>query len=126
MKAIHGLIVAVMMTCWTVQAQETNPYSGTWQAHLVNNKGEHRKGTVVLGETEGRWDFEHKVYKNPCAGMPAPIVIRRATADELVFEVLRSKALKGCKDNVVTLKRTDDHTLKGELDDGRQLTLTRE
>lgn len=126
MKVIQGLVVAFLLTCSNGWAQDANPYSGTWQAHLVNNKGEHRKGTVVLGETDGRWDFEHVVYKNPCVGMPAPIVIRSATADELVFEVVRSKSLKGCKDNVVTLKLKDEHTLEGELDDGRKLTLTRD
>jgi hypothetical protein len=126
MKIITGLVVAMLMACSSAGAQDANPYSGTWRAALVNNKGEHREGTVLLGESDGKWDFERRVYKNPCVGIPAPIVIRSVTADELVFEVLRSKSLKGCKDNVATLKRIDGRTLKGELDDGRRLTLTRE
>ncbi|MEZ5542749.1 MAG: hypothetical protein R3F42_11985 [Pseudomonadota bacterium] len=117
-----GVLLASSL-CW---AQEPNPYSGSWQAHLVNNKGEQRKGKVVLGETDGNWDFEHQVYKNPCVGMPAPIVIRSATADALVFEIDRSRVLKGCKNNVATLQRIDDNTLQGGLDDGRKLTLIRE
>lgn len=56
-------------------------------------------------------------------GLPAPIAIQHASPDELVFEVNRSKVLKGCKDNIVTLKRVNETTLQGELDDGRKLTL---
>jgi hypothetical protein len=125
MKFLKGLALGVPV-CSAARAQDTNPCSGTWQAHLVNNQGEHRRGTVVPGETDGRWEFEHRVYKNPCVGMPAPILIRGATADEPVFEVLGSGSLRGCRDNVVTLQRTDEHTLAGELDDGRRLPLTRE
>lgn len=126
MNRIRYVVFGALLAVATVWAQSANPYSGSWRASMVNNKGEQRTGRVVLGETDGRWDFEHQVYKNPCAGLPAPIVIRSATADALVFDVLRSKSLKGCKDNVATLKRISDTTLQGELDDGRKLTLTRD
>ena len=53
-------------------------------------------------------------------------MIERASTDELVFKIMRSKSLKGCKDQIATLKRVNETTLQGELDDGRKLTLVRE
>jgi len=63
---------------------------------------------------------------NPCAGRVAPITVRSATADDLVFEINRSTALAGCKDGIAKLKRVDDKTLQGEFDGGRKLKLIRQ
>ena len=119
MRIYEWLVIGSLLACTAVWAQEANPYSGTWQAHLVNNKGEQREGTVILGDQDGTWDIERKQFKNPCVGIKAPILITRVSADELVFEIVRSRSLKGCKDNIVTLKRVNETTLQGELDDGR-------
>ena len=126
MGIFKWLVIGPLLACAAAWAQEANPYSGTWQVSLVNNKGEHREGTVILADRDGTWDIEHQVLKNPCAGIRAPILIKSVSADELVFEIVRSRSLKGCKDNIATLKRINDTTLQGELDDGRKLTLTRE
>ena len=126
MRIGEWLVILTVLTSPLVLAQEANPYSGSWQVSMVNNKGEHRKGTVSLTDRDGTWDIEHQNVKNPCAGIRAPIVIRSAAADELVFEIVRSRSLRGCRDNVATLKRVNDTTLQGELDDGRKLTLSRE
>lgn len=63
--------------------------------------------------------------KDDCKGRPAPIVIKEASADVLVFQVLKSKALKGCNDFTINLKPINESTLEGESDDGRKITLTR-
>ena len=126
MKILAWLVTGLWLACSTVWAQEPNPYSGTWKTSMVNNKGEHRKGKVILADQEGTWDIEHQNVKNPCVGIRAPIVINSVSADELVFEIVRSRSLKGCKDNIATLQRVDENTLQGALDDGRTLTLTRE
>ena len=126
MKTVKLLVTSTLLFCSVSLAGGPNPYSGTWNAKMVNNKGETRKGTVLLNEQDGAWDIEFQNVKNPCAGLRAPIVIRRASEEELVFEIVRSKALRGCKDNVASLKRINESTVQGELDDGRKLTLTRE
>jgi len=126
MKYFEWLVVGTLLASTAVWAQEPNPYSGTWQVSMENLKGEHRKGTVALADQDGTWDIEHQNVKNPCAGIKAPIVIRSVSADELVFEIVRSRSLRGCTDNIATLKRVNETTLQGELDDGRKLTLTRE
>ena len=125
MRIYAGWIIAVVLACAPVLAQEMFPYSGAWHVAMVSKKGEPREGTVTLTDKDGSWDIEHQVFKDPCKGMSAPIVIQRATADELVFQIVRSRSLRGCQDNVATLKRVDDRTLQGELDDGRKLVLTR-
>lgn len=126
MRLFEWLVIGSLLASSPIAlAQEPNPYQGTWDATLVNLKGETRKGTVTLNDQEGSWDINWTDFRKPCAGIRAPVVVQRASADELVFEINRSKALKGCKDNIVTLKRVDETTLKGELDDGRKLTLVR-
>jgi hypothetical protein len=127
MKIIERLVIGSLLLCSVALAQEPNSYSysGKWDATMVNNKGETRRGTVTLTDKDGIWDINWLSARNPCAGMRSPIVIQRASADELVFEIGRSKVLRGCKDNIVTLKRVSETTLQGELDDGRKLTLVR-
>jgi hypothetical protein len=65
MKIIPSLVVAILVACSAAWAQDANPYSGSWKAGMVNNKGEQRRGTVLLGESDGTRDFERQVYKNP-------------------------------------------------------------
>jgi hypothetical protein len=125
MKIIEWLVVGTLLVSPVALAQEPNPYNGTWKASLVTKKGETRKGTVILKNQDGTWDIQWQNVKNPCVGRPSPIVVQRTSTDELVFEINRSKALKGCKDNIATLKRVNETTLQGELDDGRKLTLVR-
>jgi len=125
MNRLSILIIAGLLGAAPAMAQEGNLYDGTWDAKMVNNKGETRKGTVILKGQEGDWDFAWHNVKNPCVGMRAPIVVQRATAGELVFLINRSKALKGCKDSVATLQPVNAATLQGSLDDGRKLTLSR-
>jgi len=93
---------------------------------MVNNKGGSVKGKVMLKDQDGTWDMFWQSTIQPCAGIQAPIKIKRASTDELVFKIMRSKSLKGCKNHIATLKRINETTLKGELNDGRELTLVRD
>jgi hypothetical protein len=125
MRTIEWLVIGSLLVSPAALAQEANPYSGTWDARMVSKKGETRNGAVIIKEKDGTWDFNWQSPNNPCVGKRSPIAVQRTSAEELVFEVQRSKALKGCKDSIVTLKRVNETTLKGELDDGRKLTLMR-
>jgi hypothetical protein len=125
MRTIEWLVIGSLLVSPVALAQEANPYSGTWDATLVSFKGETRKGKVILKDKDGTWDMNWQSPKNPCVGKRSPVVVQRTSADELVFEIRRSEALRGCKDSIVTLKRVNETTLKGELDDGRKLTLIR-
>lgn len=61
---------------------------------------------------------------NPCTGRKVPITVRKATADEFVFEVSRSKALTGCNDTLMEMRPVDTKTSKGTFS-GQEFTLTR-
>ena len=124
MRFLSILLMAVLPAL--ALAQEANPYNGSWHARLVNVKGISREGTVIINNQGGTWKITSKIFKNPCAGLQAPIVIQRTSTDELVFKIYRSKALGGCDDDIATLKRVNKTTLQGELNDGRKLTLVRE
>jgi hypothetical protein len=126
MKTIEWLVIGTLLVCPVALAQEPNPYSGTWDLSMVRKKGGSVKGEVVIKDQDGTWDINWMSHKNPCKGIQAPIVIESASTDELVFKIMRSKSLRGCKDQIATLKRVNDTTLQGELDDGRKLTLVRE
>ena len=110
-------------------AQGSNPYNGTWRAEIESitegKQGAKLDGKVVIEDQGGTFDMATLARKNPCAGRAYPITIRRATADELVFEINRSKALPGCKDGLARLKPTDANTLQGEFDAGRSIKLIR-
>jgi hypothetical protein len=125
MKTIEWLVIGSLLLCPVVLAQEPNPYSGTWAVSIVGKKGVSRNGTVIVKDRDGTWDVTWSDVKNPCTGIQAPIVVQRTSTDELVFEIIRSRSLKGCKDNIATLKRVNETTLQGALDDGRKLTLVR-
>jgi hypothetical protein len=126
MKTVEKLIIVALLVSPLAIAQEPNPYNGTWHASLVTQKGISREGTVIINDQGGTWKITSKIFKNPCAGLQAPIVIQRTSTDELVFKIFRSKALRGCDDDIATLKRVNETTLQGELNDGRKLTLVKE
>ena len=126
MRTLEGLTIGALLMCSLALAQGENLYNGKWHATLTLEGGKSREGTVNITEQVGTWKMTARVYKNPCVGLESPIVIQRATPDELVFKIYRSKALRGCDDDVASVKRINETTLQGELNDGRKLTLVRE
>jgi hypothetical protein len=126
MKVAQVFFYASLFSAATALAQQSNPFNGTWGVEFDSKKGAAREGTVVINDQGGTWEVLNHKKNNACAGRAAPIAIQRATDEELVFEISMSKALTGCKDKIATLKRADDKTLQGELDDGRQFKLVRQ
>lgn len=126
MSFVKTLSITTLFLASAATAQETNPYNGTWRAEIEGLKGAALEGTVIIKDQGGTWDMLIRVRNNPCIGRAVPISIQRASADELVFEISRSKALPGCKDGLATLKRVDDKTLQGEFEEGRKLRLVRQ
>ena len=125
MRRAGTISFCLLAVASTSMAQDVNPYNGTWKVAYDSKKGANREGTVVVSGKGGTWDMLTQRSKNACAGKEVPIAVRTATADELVFEINRSKALMGCKDGLAKLKRVDDNTLEGEFD-GKKFTMTRD
>lgn len=122
------LLACIALTCLPLAAiaQDANPHNGTWRAAYENARGGVGEGTVVIRDQGGTWDMLTQSRSNPCIGRAYPVAVQKASADELVFEIQRSKTLAGCKDGVATLKRAADGGLEGVFDEGRKITLTRE
>lgn len=105
-------------------AAQSNPYNGNWHATFKTARGVERDGMVVIENEGGSWDMNTQNRNNPCAGRKFPIVVQKASADELTFLVNGSKALAGCPDTPVTFKPVDAATLKGTVND-TEFTLTK-
>ena len=103
---------------------QSNPYNGSWHATFKGAKGVDRDGTVVIDNDGGTWDMNTQNRGNPCVGRSFPIVVQKATAEELTFMVNGSKALAGCPDTQVSFKPVDTSTLKGTVN-GNEFTLTK-
>jgi hypothetical protein len=125
MSIARTLAIATMSLAGISVAQESSRYSGTWLAEFETLRGAKTEATLVVSDQGGTWNSLPVARNDPCVGRPFPIAIQRATAEELVFEVPRSKTIAGCKDSVFTLKRSDDTTLQGEFDEGRKVKLVR-
>lgn len=136
MKRAIPLIIVILLALGAGVALAENPYNGNWKATWVATAKEqiatkfHREADVVIRDDGG--SFQNLASAsggkrgNPCVGQKAPISVKKATAEELVFVIEFSRALQGCNDSVVKLQRVDDKTLKGVRDKDNEITLVRD
>ncbi|MBT2303910.1 hypothetical protein J7E70_26050 [Variovorax paradoxus] len=122
MERFMFCVVATLMSASVIA--QANPFNGTWLATFKTERGIDRDGTVVVENDGGSWDMNVPSRNNPCFGRKAPIEIQKATPEELVFVVARSKALTGCNDTRMVMKVIDAKTLKGTFN-GSEFTLTK-
>ena len=106
-------------------AQTANPHNGTWKVRFDGDHFANLEGTLVVKDDSGSWKVTTRSRNDPCIGREAPIAVTTATADDLVFEVHRSKVLAGCPDWTMNFRKVDDATLKGSSGDGRAFVATR-
>ncbi len=125
MNKLVIMVISIFACSPIVFSQEPHQYDGTWKIKMITAKGKTRKGVLEISNHGGTWDIEHTNVKDDCRGRPAPIVIKEASADVLVFQVLKSTALKGCNDFTINLKPINESHLEGESDNGRKITLTK-
>jgi hypothetical protein len=127
MSAKAWAVSTLICISLSANGQDANLYSGTWKAEIAVARGAPREGKVTLAEGSGTCDFStYTSNRNDlCAGRVSPITVTVATPTELAFDVTRSKALTGCSDFVVKLKRVDDKTMEGDLV-GNKLMLVRQ
>ena len=126
MKLLKLLVLVSGVLSSAALAQGANPYNGKWTVKFDGTSMANATGTVVIKDDQGTWKIVAHSTKNPCIGFEAPITVQRASDDELVFEVVRSKVLSGCEDSTLSLKRVDEKTLQGEFSDGRKVMMFRD
>jgi len=126
-STLRTLCWAALLLVGPSQAQ-TSPqaFNGTWTLGLDGSKTIDLEGTVVVKDDGGTWRVLARSRGNPCVGREAPIVVKSATDDELVFEVNRSQVLAGCRNSTLRFRKVDDKQMTGQMADGRVVTLTRD
>lgn len=119
------LISLVSSLAFTAWAQDPVPLDGNWTAKWSTDKGVPAHADVVIKGQEGTW---HRLgggsRADPCTFRQMPIAVR-ATAEEVILELQRSKALQGCEDTRFAFRRVDDKTLERTLQGGQTMRLTR-
>jgi hypothetical protein len=125
MNKLIIMVISILICSPIAFSEELPQYEGIWKIKMITANGKTRKGVLEISNQGGTWDIEHTNVKDDCKGRSAPIVIKEASADVLVFQVLKSKALKGCNDFTVNLKPVNESILEGESDNGRKITLTK-
>ena len=126
MKKLCFAPLFAIVLAFPVLAQSPNPYDGTWAVSFDGQRTADLEGTVVVKDGGGMWKVLAKSRKNPCIGREAPITVKTASADELVFEINRSKVLTGCEDLTMKFKKVDGTTLSGKTSSGAVILLTRQ
>lgn len=127
MKRVLMLVLAALAIATSATAQDANKaYDGKWLVKIAldNYRGE---ADVVIEGNAGT--YKRRVAgrrDDPCVGREVPIEITAATAEGLEYMVYGSKALKGCPDGKVTLKRLPDGTLDGQASNGARMTHIRQ
>ena len=94
-------------------ADDANPWNGKWSAHVAPSGKRAYDAVVTLEGSAGVWKAQGTDHNDPCAGHESPIEVKTATAEDLVFRIMMSKAMPGCPDTTATLKRVDDSKLSG-------------
>ena len=127
MKLPGRLVFALALGLVALQsnAQQSNPYNGSWLATLNNDRGVPEQYEVVVTELTGTWRATQLRAKNPCRGLTMPVAVTSATATDFEFSINGSKVLSGCSDLTVSVKRTNDKMMEGQVNDGRKITLVR-
>ena len=105
MILIRHVVLAFAVLGTAALAQDApNPYEGNWT------------GTcgvpfeLEIHGNAGKWKphaNKGMTKNNPCTAYVKPVVVDKATADELVFTVKGSEALQGCPDPRLTFHRVD-------------------
>jgi len=106
-------------------AQTPEGLEGEWKARITVKSGRQFDGELKLEATGGTWRTILQSSADPCVGIPTPMQWRRLEGGAYELHFQSSKALTGCRDNLVTFQRVDASTLKGRSDAGAEIVLTR-
>lgn len=129
LRTVAGFSRWTFVALWCVAAgafaQTPNPYNGTWKLSIDSDRRTGIEGSVEVKDDGGAWKTISHDQRDACAGREAPIAVRSASAEELVFRVMRSQVLSGCPDFTVTMKRVDEGRLEGVMRNGWTVRMTR-
>ncbi|MET3373767.1 hypothetical protein ABIC89_002830 [Variovorax boronicumulans] len=116
---------AIALAAGGAAAQTPDGLEGEWKARITVKNGRQIDADLQLQATGGTWRTLLQNPGDPCIGIPTPMQWRRLDSGAYELHFQSSKALTGCRDNVITFQRVDATTLKGTSDAGAQIVLTR-
>ncbi|KQX24515.1 hypothetical protein [Variovorax sp. Root434] len=117
--------LATAMATGPAAAQAGEGLEGDWKARLTIKSGRQFDADLQLQATGGTWRTILQSTGDACIGIPTPMQWRRLDSGDYELHFQGSKALTGCRDNVITFQRIDATTLKGRSDAGVEIVLTR-
>ena len=124
-----NILLKIMLLTFAIStasaSEGVEDYYGVWKASMIDKKEGRRTGVVEIEDQAGYWRMQSICVplKCACKSLRAPIAIKVATSNELVFKILKSKALRGCKDRTARLTRVDGNTLEGRIGKESKLVL---
>jgi hypothetical protein len=129
MLKIRCVCVVLAIYSTLALSQTTPEFLGRWSAKSVSPvSGSELIVDLVLAESGSTWTYipgAGPVRDNPCFKKEFPVTVIAATAPDLKLRVDGSKALAGCPDFVVVMKRVDEKTYEAQFADDRRLRFSR-
>lgn len=106
-------------------AQPGGGLEGDWKARITLKNGRQVDAQLLLQANGGTWRTLAQSTADPCVGIPTPMLWRRVDGGAYELHFQGSKALTGCRDNLIIFQQLDADTLKGRSDAGAEIVLTR-
>jgi hypothetical protein len=106
-------------------AQPVEGLEGDWKVRITLKSGRQVDAQLQLQASGGTWRTLAQNAGDPCVGMPTPTQWRRIDSGVYELHLQGSKALTGCRDNLIIFQQVDAGTLKGQSDAGAEIVLTR-
>jgi len=127
MPRIRSVFVMLATIPTLALAQTAPPFLGHWSAKSVSRvSGAALVIDLVLADSGSTWTYTPIGGKeNPCFKKSFPVTVIAQTDAEMKLQVDGSKALEGCPDFVVEMKRVDEKTYEAQFVDGRRLNFSR-
>ena len=120
-----GIAGGAALAAGGAAAQAPDGLEGEWKARITVKSGRQFDAELRLQATDGTWRTLAQSPGDPCVGIPTPMQWRRLDDGAYELHFQSSKALTGCRDNLVKFERVDAGTLRGRSDAGAEIVLTR-
>ncbi|WPH19880.1 hypothetical protein [Variovorax paradoxus] len=113
------------MAAGPAAAQSADGLEGDWTARITLKNGRQVDAQLQLQAAGGTWRTLAQNPNDPCVGIPTPTQWRRVESGVYELHLQGSKALTGCRDNLITFQQLDAGTLRGRSDAAAEIVLTR-
>jgi hypothetical protein len=120
-----GTAALALAAAGLAAAQPVEGLEGDWKVRITLKSGRQVDAQLQLQASGGTWRTLAQNAGDPCVGMPTPTQWRRVDSGVYELHLQGSKALTGCRDNLITFQQVDAGTLKGQSDAGAEIVLTR-